>query len=78
MRVAPHEFTSISFPVKVLKIILHDLQSGGESATISARGDVYDVESDDGVGCFFFLGHFWLIILSCIIFRMKIGPKKKN
>ena len=51
--VAPHEFTFISFPVKALKIILHDLQSGGESATVTARGDVYDVESDDGVGFFF-------------------------
>ena len=52
LRIAPHEFTSISFPVKALKIILHDLQSGGESATVTARGDVYDVESDDGVSFF--------------------------
>ena len=44
--------------MKALKIILHDLQSGGESATVTARGDVYDVESDDGVGLipFFFSG----------------------
>ena len=50
LRIAPHEFTSISFPVKALKIILHALQSGGESATVTARGEVYDIESDDGVG----------------------------
>jgi len=50
LRIAPHEFTSICFPVKALKIILHDLQSGGESATVTAQGDAYDIESDDGVG----------------------------
>ena len=47
---APHEFTSVSFPVKALKIIIHDLQSGGDAATISAQGNtVEDVDSDDGV-----------------------------
>ncbi|KIY50482.1 ARM repeat-containing protein [Fistulina hepatica ATCC 64428] len=44
----PHEFTSVPFPVKALKIILHDLQIGGESATVNPRGDVFEVESDDG------------------------------
>ncbi|KAF8167572.1 armadillo-type protein [Crassisporium funariophilum] len=47
-KTTPHEFTPVSFPVKALKIILHDLQSGGESATVTAQGDVYDVDSDDG------------------------------
>lgn len=48
---APHEFTQVPFAVKALKIIVHDLQSGGESATITAAGGYkgVDVESDDGV-----------------------------
>jgi len=49
-RTTPTEFTSIPFPAKALKLLLHDVQSGGESATISAQGgaDTYDVDSDDG------------------------------
>jgi hypothetical protein len=40
----------VPFPVKALKIIIHDLQSGGDAATISAQGNtVEDVDSDDGV-----------------------------
>lgn len=46
---APHEFTSIPFPTKALKIIIHDLQSGGDSATITAQGNTFTFESDDGV-----------------------------
>lgn len=46
----PHEFTSVPFPVKALKILLHDLQSGGDSATISAQGETFEVDSD-GVSC---------------------------
>ncbi|RXW18578.1 hypothetical protein EST38_g7277 [Candolleomyces aberdarensis] len=47
---APHEFSSIPFPVKALKIIVHDLQSGGDAATISAQGGFKSVEtlSEDG------------------------------
>jgi hypothetical protein len=46
----PHEFSSIPFPVKTLKLLLHDVQSGGESATITAQGGSYDeIDSDDGV-----------------------------
>ncbi|TEB38615.1 ARM repeat-containing protein [Coprinellus micaceus] len=50
-KTTPHEFTQIPFAVKALKIIIHDLQSGGESATIAAAGGFknVDVESDDGV-----------------------------
>jgi len=45
----------IPFPLKALKIILHDLQANGESATISARGGLLDdVDSDEGVGHFSF------------------------
>lgn len=41
------------FPVKALKILVRELQSGGESATVTARGGVVeDLESDDGVGAF--------------------------
>ncbi|KAJ6609355.1 ARM repeat-containing protein [Mycena sp. CBHHK59/15] len=47
-KLSPHEFSSIPFPVKALKLLLHDVQSGGESATITAQGDTYDVDSDDG------------------------------
>ncbi|KII94307.1 hypothetical protein PLICRDRAFT_50286 [Plicaturopsis crispa FD-325 SS-3] len=44
----PHEFTSIPFPVKAIKILLHDIQSSGESATLNARGGNLEVDSDDG------------------------------
>ncbi|KAH7924492.1 ARM repeat-containing protein [Leucogyrophana mollusca] len=46
-RTTPHEFTSVPFPVKALKLLVHDLRSGGDSATIPA-GEVYEVDSDDG------------------------------
>jgi hypothetical protein len=52
--VAPHEFTSISFPVKILKILLHDIQSSGDAATITAQNATVDVDSDDGVSTFIF------------------------
>ncbi|KAK7063933.1 ARM repeat-containing protein [Favolaschia claudopus] len=49
-KLSPPEFTSIPFPVKALKLLLHDVQSGGESATISAgQGESFnEVDSDDG------------------------------
>ncbi|KAF7307222.1 ARM repeat-containing protein [Mycena indigotica] len=47
-KTTPHEFSSIPFPVKALKLLLHDVQAGGESATITAQGDTFDVDSDDG------------------------------
>ncbi|KAI6120877.1 armadillo-type protein [Pisolithus croceorrhizus] len=43
---APHEFTSIPFPVKVLKLLVRELRSDGESATIPGGG--FEVDSDDG------------------------------
>ncbi|KAG6841729.1 hypothetical protein C0991_007615 [Blastosporella zonata] len=48
-RNTPTQFTPIPFPVKALKLLLHDVQSGGESATMSAQGggETYDVDSDD-------------------------------
>lgn len=39
----------IPFPVKALKIIINDLQSDGEAATLSAAGGAFEVDSDDGV-----------------------------
>src|ERR1700731_4725248 len=45
----PHEFTTIPFPVKALKILLHDLQAHGDAATITARHGDFDADSDDGV-----------------------------
>jgi hypothetical protein len=35
--------------VKALKILVHDLRSGGESAAINGQGEEFDVDSDDGV-----------------------------
>ncbi|GAW03271.1 ARM repeat-containing protein [Lentinula edodes] len=46
---APIEFTSVSFPVKAIKILLHEVQSGGEPATMGNTQDFADdVDSDDG------------------------------
>ncbi|KAI5998077.1 armadillo-type protein [Pisolithus albus] len=45
-RTTPHEFTSIPFPVKVLKLLVRELRSDGESATIPGGG--FEVDSDDG------------------------------
>ncbi|KAG2094819.1 armadillo-type protein [Suillus cothurnatus] len=45
---APHEFTSVPFPVKALKLLVHDLRAGGDSATIPKAE--FDVDSDDGNG----------------------------
>ncbi|KAJ8502780.1 hypothetical protein ONZ45_g11446 [Pleurotus djamor] len=43
----PQEFTSISFPVKALKLVLRDLHSGGEAAVYSTIGnEAYDVDVD--------------------------------
>jgi hypothetical protein len=35
--------------VKALKILVHDLRSGGESAAINGQGEEFDLDSDDGV-----------------------------
>ncbi|KAI0756104.1 ARM repeat-containing protein [Daedaleopsis nitida] len=45
----PTEFTSVPFPVKALKLLLHDLQTGGEAASMGfSANDVSEVASDDG------------------------------
>ncbi|KZP10073.1 ARM repeat-containing protein, partial [Athelia psychrophila] len=45
-KTTPHEFTSVPFPVKALKLLVHDLRTNGESATMN--GQTFDVDSDDG------------------------------
>ncbi|TFY55031.1 hypothetical protein EVJ58_g8505 [Rhodofomes roseus] len=45
-KVVPTEFTRVPFPVKALKLLLRELQSGGEAA--SRRMNASDVDSDDG------------------------------
>lgn len=35
--------------MKALKILVHDLRSGGESAALGGQTDELDLESDDGV-----------------------------
>lgn len=49
----PTEFTRIPFPAKVLKLILQEMQSGGEPASMGYGGlnssDIKEVRSDDGV-----------------------------
>ncbi|KAF8498357.1 ARM repeat-containing protein [Gautieria morchelliformis] len=42
----PHEFESVTFPVKALKLLLHDLHASGDAAAITARNG--HVDSDDG------------------------------
>ncbi|OJT08019.1 Importin-9 [Trametes pubescens] len=45
----PTEFTSVSFPVKALKLLVHELQSGGEAASMGFNdADVAELDSDDG------------------------------
>ncbi len=54
VHIAPHEFASVPFHVKALKLLVRELQLGGESATITARGGAAeDLDSDDGVSSFF-------------------------
>lgn len=45
-KAVPTEFTRIPFPVKALKTLLRELQSGGEAA--SRRMNASEVDSDDG------------------------------
>lgn len=46
----PMEFTSIPFPVKALKILIREILSNGESATIPHTDP--SVDDDDGVSFF--------------------------
>ena len=46
---APHQFTTIPFPLKVLKLVIKALQVNGESATLAVAKDIVDT-GDDEVG----------------------------
>ncbi|KAF9078120.1 ARM repeat-containing protein [Rhodocollybia butyracea] len=48
-KTTPTEFTSVSFPVKAIKILLHEVQSGGEPATMGNTQEFADdIDSEDG------------------------------
>lgn len=47
--IAPHQFTTIPFPLKALKLIIKALQVNGESATLAMAKDIVD-DGDDEVG----------------------------
>jgi hypothetical protein len=47
--IAPHQFTTIPFPLKALKLIISALQVNGESATLALTKDIADA-GDDEVG----------------------------
>lgn len=61
---APNEFTSIPFPVKALKLILHDIKSDGEAASMGAPAGLFDADPDDDVIPFFY---FWSLSLELIV-----------
>ena len=44
----PEEWTMVPFPVKALKILIHELRSGGEPSGIKSS-DLVDSKSEDGV-----------------------------
>ena len=44
----PPQFTRVPFPVKALKLLLHELQTNGEAASIAAPTAPLDAKSDDG------------------------------
>lgn len=46
--VEPPQFTRVPFPVKALKLLLHELQTNGEVASITAPTAPLDTGSDDG------------------------------
>jgi len=45
----PPQFTRVQFPVKALKLLLHELQTNGEVSTLAGPTAPLDPESDDGV-----------------------------
>jgi len=45
----PPQFTRVQFPVKALKLLLHELQTNGEVATLAAPTAPLDTEDDDEV-----------------------------
>ena len=48
MNAEPPQFTRVPFPVKALKLLLHELQTNGEVASMAAPTAPLDTASDDG------------------------------
>lgn len=46
--IGPHEFTSVTFPVKVLKLLVHDLRSKSESVSFPGGEGFVDSDDEDG------------------------------
>jgi hypothetical protein len=44
----PPQFTRVPFPVKALKLLLHELQTNGEAASMAVPTAPLDTKSDDG------------------------------
>lgn len=44
---APHEFTSVTFPVKALKLLVHDLRSKSESVSFPGGEGFVDTDDED-------------------------------
>lgn len=61
--------------MKALKILVHDLRSGGESAALGGQADDLDLESDDGVNHNDFHPHTLTDFSAC---RMKNGLKRRS
>jgi hypothetical protein len=47
-KVVPPEFTRVPFPVKALKLLLHELQPSGEAPSLAVPSAPLDTQSDDG------------------------------
>ncbi|KAF8554336.1 ARM repeat-containing protein [Imleria badia] len=46
-KTTPHEFTSVTFPVKVLKLLVHDLRSKSESVSFPGGEGFVDTDDED-------------------------------
>ncbi|KAG9313899.1 armadillo-type protein [Chiua virens] len=46
-KTAPHEFTSVTFPVKALKLLIHDLRSKAESVSFPGGEGLVDSDDED-------------------------------
>ncbi len=63
------------FPVKALKLLLHDLQTGGEAASMGfSAKDVSEVASDDGVRAFPFSDIFICLGLVSLLSSFTLLP----
>lgn len=47
-KVEPPQFTRVAFPVKALKLLLHELQPGGEATSLATPHVPLDAQFDDG------------------------------